>query len=106
MEDSEDFATLFARSEAGPTLERGQAVKGRVIQITSDHVFVDVGGKGEAWIDRAELTNDDGRLRVAVGDEVEATVVGTGDEIRLSHKLRPCAPESKLNWLRNPLSES
>ena len=88
MEDSEDFATLFARSEAGPTLERGQAVKGRVIQITSDHVFVDVGGKGEAWIDRAELTDDDGRLRVAVGDEVEATVVGTGDEIRLSHKLR------------------
>ena len=88
MEDSEDFATLFARSEAGPTLERGQAVKGRVIQITSDHVFVDVGGKGEAWIDRAELTDDDGKLRVAVGDEVEATVVGTGDEIRLSHKLR------------------
>ena len=88
MDESEDFATLFARSEAGPTLERGQAVKGRVIQITSDHVFVDVGGKGEAWIDRAELTDDDGRLRVAVGDEVEATVVGTGDEIRLSHKLR------------------
>ena len=25
---------------------------------------------------------------MAVGDEVEATVVGTGDEIRLSHKLR------------------
>ena len=88
MEDSEDFATLFARSQAGPTLERGQSVKGRVIQITSDHVFVDVGGKGEAWIDRAELTDGDGKLRVAVGDEVEATVVGTGDEIRLSHKLR------------------
>ena len=88
MEDSEDFATLFARSQAGPTLERGQSVKGRVIQITSDLVFVDVGGKGEAWIDRAELTDDDGKLRVAVGDEVEATVVGTGDEIRLSHKLR------------------
>jgi small subunit ribosomal protein S1 len=88
MDDSEDFATLFARSEAGPTLERGQAVKGRVIQITSEHVFVDVGGKGEAWIDRAELLDGEGRLKVAVGDEVEATVVGTGDEIRLSHKLR------------------
>jgi small subunit ribosomal protein S1 len=57
-------------------------VKGRVIQITAEHVFVDVGGKGEAWIDRAELES------VAVGDEVEATVVATGDEIRLSHKLR------------------
>ncbi len=87
-EPEEDFAALFARHEAGPALERGQVVKGRVIQITADHVFVDVGGKGEAWIDRAELADDEGRLRVAVGDEVEATVVATGDEIRLSHRLR------------------
>jgi small subunit ribosomal protein S1 len=88
MTDSEDFATLFSRHEAGPALERGQVVRGRVIQITGEHVFVDVGGKGEAWIDRGELTDDDGRLRVAVGDEIEATVVSTGDEVRLSHKLR------------------
>jgi small subunit ribosomal protein S1 len=88
MSESEDFATLFARHEAGPGLERGQIVKGRIIQITGEHVFVDVGGKGEAWIDRAELTDAEGRLRMAVGDEVEATVVSTGDEVRLSHKLR------------------
>jgi small subunit ribosomal protein S1 len=88
MSDSEDFATLFARHEASRRLEVGQVVKGRVIQITAEHVFVDVGGKGEAWIDRAELADDDGRLHVAVGDEVEATVVKTGDEVRLSHRLR------------------
>src|SRR6185503_772189 len=88
MTESEDFATLFAAHEARTTLERGQVVKGRVIQITAEHVFVDVGGKGEAWIERAELADDEGRLKVAVGDEVEATVVATGDEIRLSHKLR------------------
>jgi small subunit ribosomal protein S1 len=88
MSDAEDFATLFARHEAGPGLERGQVVKGRIIQITGEHVFVDVGGKGEAWIDRAELTDDAGQLRVAVGDQIEATVVSTGDEVRLSHKLR------------------
>ena len=88
MSDAEDFATLFARESAKPVLEIGQIVKGRVIQITAENVFVDVGGKGEAWIERAELTDGDGKLRVAVGDEVEATVVSTGDEIRLSHKLR------------------
>ena len=88
MTESEDFATLFARHEAGRRLQRGQVVKGRIIQITAEHVFVDVGGKGEAWIDRAELADDEGRLRVAVGDEVEATVMQTGDEIRLSHRLR------------------
>src|SRR5436309_15832164 len=85
---SEDFAALFAGQQTEPALEVGQVVKGRVIQIAAENVFVDVGGKGEAWIDRAELTDEDGQLRVGIGDEVEATVVATGDEIRLSHKLR------------------
>ena len=88
MSDAEDFATLFAREAARPVLEVGQIVKGRVIQIAAESVFVDVGSKGEAWIERAELTDADGKLKVAVGDEVEATVVSTGDEVRLSHKLR------------------
>src|SRR2546428_2409060 len=83
MSDSEeDFAALFAQHEARRALEVGQVVKGRVIQISDEHVFVDVGGKGEGVIDRAELDT------VAIGDEVEATVVATGDEIRLSHRLR------------------
>jgi small subunit ribosomal protein S1 len=87
-ESEEDFAAMFAQHEARRALEIGQMVKGRVIQISDEHVFVDVGGKGEAWIDRAELADDEGRLTVKVGDEVEATVVATGDEIRLSHRLR------------------
>jgi small subunit ribosomal protein S1 len=84
----EDFAALFAAQQARPALEVGQVVKGRVISIGAENVFVDVGGKGEAWIERAELLDDEGRLRVAVGDEVEATVVAAGDEVRLSFRLR------------------
>jgi len=87
-ESEEDFAAMLAQHEARGALEIGQMVKGRVIQISDEHVFVDVGGKGEAWIDRGELADDQGRLNVKVGDEVEATVVATGDEIRLSHRLR------------------
>jgi small subunit ribosomal protein S1 len=87
-ESSEDFAALFAHQQTGPALEVGQVVKGRVIHIAAESIFVDVGGKGEAWIDRGELTDEEGRLRVGVGDEVEATVVSTGDEVRLSHKLQ------------------
>lgn len=86
--EPEDFATLFAAHEARRILEVGQVVKGRIIQIAAENIFVDIGGKGEAWIDRAELTDDEGRLRVAVGDEVEAAVVSAGDEVRLSFKLR------------------
>jgi small subunit ribosomal protein S1 len=85
---SEDFATLFAHSQTRPMLSRGQIVKGRIIQITADHVFVDVGSKGEAWIDRVELMDDSGALTVAVGDEIEAMVTSTGDEVRLSFRLR------------------
>jgi small subunit ribosomal protein S1 len=88
MNEPEDFATMFAREAARTVLEVGQVGEGRVIQITAESVFVDVGGKGEAWIERAELTDDEGKLRVAIGDQVEATVVSTGDEVRLSHKLR------------------
>lgn len=85
---SEDFATLLAREQTGPALEVGQVVKGRVILVGAESIFVDVGGKGEAWIERGELTDDEGLLQIRVGDEVEATVVSTGDEVRLSHKLR------------------
>src|SRR5919205_340298 len=74
MPDSEDFAALFAQHEAQRALERGQVVKGRVIQITAEHVFVDVGGKGEASIDRGELPDHEGQLRVKGGYEV--TVAG------------------------------
>ncbi|OGL20366.1 MAG: hypothetical protein A3F92_00170 [Candidatus Rokubacteria bacterium RIFCSPLOWO2_12_FULL_71_22] len=88
LQPPEDFATLFAGQEALRPLQVGEPVRGRVIHVTAESVFVDVGGKGEAWIDRAELVDEEGRLRVAVGDEVEATVMSTGDEVRLSYKLR------------------
>ena len=77
--DQEDFATLFAQQGAQRLLQVGQVVKGRVLQIGEETIFVDVGGKGEALIARAELTDEHGKVTVAVGDEIEATVVGTGD---------------------------
>jgi small subunit ribosomal protein S1 len=83
----EDFAALLAGSGAAPRVEVGQVVKGRIIQIGAETIFVDVRGKGEALIDRAELEEEPGRLTVRVGDEVEATVVSTGDEVRLSHRV-------------------
>ena len=85
---SEDFASMFEQHQAGRSLQVGQSVKGRVILIAAESVFVDVGGKGEAWIDRAEVTDDDGTLRVAVGDQIEATVVSTREDIRLSTRLQ------------------
>jgi small subunit ribosomal protein S1 len=86
-EDPEDFATLFAREEARRSIQVGQVVTGRILHIDEETVFVDVGGKGEALIDRAELVDAQGNLTVAVGDPIEATVVRSGETIRLSHRL-------------------
>jgi small subunit ribosomal protein S1 len=85
--EPEDFATLFAREGARRSLEVGQVVTGRVLHVDDETVFVDVGGKGEALIDRAELVDAQGNLTVAVGDRIEATVVRGGDTVRLSHRL-------------------
>ena len=87
QDEQEDFATLFAREGARHALEVGQVVKGRILQIGDETIFVDVGGKGEALIDRAELADEQGHVTVKVGDDLEATVVRTGDEVRLSYRL-------------------
>jgi len=84
---TEDFATLFAHEQAGPSLQEGQVVKGRVVQISADSVFVDIQDKGEAIIARAELEDEQGNLPIGIGDEVEATVISTEAEVRLSRKL-------------------
>ena len=84
---AEDFAALLAQEATQPTLQTGQIVKGSVIQIGEDSIFVDVRDKGEGIIARAELENEDGSLQVEVGDEIEATVLSTEGEIRLSRKL-------------------
>ncbi|HZR83727.1 MAG TPA: S1 RNA-binding domain-containing protein [Candidatus Binatia bacterium] len=81
------FAQLLAEHEATRTLSVGDTVTGKVLQIGEEHVFVDVSGKGEAVIPRAELVGPDGALEVALGDPLEATVVAVQPELRLSRKL-------------------
>ena len=81
-EKKDDFASLFAASEAARTTPRrrrltvGETVRGRVVAIDNDAVFVDIGAKSEAMIERAELSDPDtGKTLVEVGDEIEARVV-------------------------------
>lgn len=86
-EEGPSFAELLAAQSAPRELEVGQSVAGVVIQIGAEDVFVDVQGKGEGRLSRAELVGEDGTLTVAVGDTVEATVVEVSPELRLSRKL-------------------
>jgi len=86
--DDQEFAKLFEASTPSRRIENGQRLEGTIVAIGDDVAFVDVGGKGEATIDLAELRDDDGALEVGVGDRIEATVVSTRGGITLSRRLQ------------------
>lgn len=86
MNDSNDFAALLAefdqshQGSADKAAKPGEQVKGRVVAITEEQVFIDLGGKAEGVMDAASLRDAEGQLSVAVGDEVTATVAGIEED--------------------------
>ena len=73
------FADMFAEMESGQrSVGRkprvGDEVLGPIIAITSDAVFVDLGGAAEGLVDRAEFIDESGALTVKQGDQVRARV--------------------------------
>ena len=86
MTDDNDFEALLRELEkteqavhaARPKV--GQQVKGRIIEVGSEQVFVDLGGKAEASMDIENLKDADGHVSVAAGDELEAVVTSVDAE--------------------------
>lgn len=108
--EAQSFAEMFevsAKSEGGmprrlqPKI--GDKVKAKIFQLGADTAFLTLGGKSEAMIDLGELKDEEGILRLGVGDEVEAHVVETGARgIILSRKLsKGAASMSMLAEARN-----
>ena len=64
-EPDEDFASMFEASLQAKRVEKGQTIEGTIVAIGAEVAFVNVGGKGEAMIEIAELKDDDGALEVA-----------------------------------------
>jgi small subunit ribosomal protein S1 len=93
-EPEEDFATLFEASVMQRRFTRGQTIEGTIVALGPEVGLVDVGGKGEAEIDIAELRDADGDIEVSVGDRIQAVVVSTSGGIVLSRK-----------GVRNPASQ-
>ncbi len=87
MMDSQDFGVFLddAMAAMRQGFEVGEQISGVVSSIDKKSVYVDVGGRSEGIVDRLELTDADGQLRVKVGDTLTAYVVGGGgeDDIRL-----------------------
>ncbi len=77
--DDEDFGAMFEASEKDkPKAKRpkvGDLVKGKIVTVGKDAVFVDLGGKAEGQLEREQVSDKDGKLLVKVGDVVEARVM-------------------------------
>ncbi len=71
--ENEDFAALLEQSMVKrQKLEPGQAVEAKIVKITDEWVFLDLGGKGEGCLDRKEVLDADGNVTVREGEAVRA----------------------------------
>ncbi len=69
MDMEQDFETLFENSLQ--ELHVGDVVRGTIVQVNDDNVVVDVGYKSEGVIDLAEFKDEEGKIDVKVGDEID-----------------------------------
>jgi small subunit ribosomal protein S1 len=76
----QSFAEALAETFRYEEFQVGQMVTGYVMVIHGDIALISVGGKTEAVLDRAEI----GELRP--GDGLDAVVVATSPELRVSHR--------------------
>ncbi|MEP7116850.1 MAG: S1 RNA-binding domain-containing protein, partial [Acidobacteriota bacterium] len=96
-EVEEDFASMFAASTKAKQFDRGQTIQGTIVAFGPKVAFINVGGKGEAQIDLAELKDGEGDVEFDVGDRIQAMVVSTAGGIVLSRKgVRNAATQREI----------
>jgi small subunit ribosomal protein S1 len=71
-EEDIGFRELYEQSLQ--SVQLGQIVMGKVVQINSDVLMVDVGWKTEGYIPARELKDEEGNISLVVGDELEVLV--------------------------------
>jgi len=95
------FADLLDsyRVEMREDLQVGDKVKGEIISIGRDTVFIDTGTKTDGAVEKEELLDDNGELPFKEGDQVELYVVSVSEsEVRLSKAI---SGSGGLNLLRD-----
>jgi small subunit ribosomal protein S1 len=77
--EEEDFASMLDKSSMGGRLYPGQKVRAKVVSISGDLVYINLGGKSEGAVDLAEFLDKEGVAGVREGDEIEAFFVTVQD---------------------------
>lgn len=101
----ENFAQMFEESQnlpRGRRYEPGDELTGTVVLLTEEHVFINYGGKGEAYAEIGEFKDEEGKLTVAVGDQVTLKVIeGTPNGLHLGNTLRRTGSDAGLDLLES-----
>ncbi|TYO99571.1 SSU ribosomal protein S1P [Geothermobacter ehrlichii] len=95
-EEMESFAELFENSLKDREIRRGNVVQGTVVQINSDSVIVDVGGKSEGVISISEFAGEDGEIDIKVGDTFDVMIESTENEAGLISLSKEKADRQKV----------
>lgn len=90
----ESFRQYF--DEEMRTVNVGEVIQGKIVQIGKDHVMVDIGYKSEGQISVREFISEDGLLEVKEGDTVEVLLINRGDEDGVIHLSKNKADKLKI----------
>ncbi|MDD5285946.1 MAG: 30S ribosomal protein S1 [Desulfuromonadaceae bacterium] len=88
--ENESFAELFNQSQNKQSrwLDPGQKVAGRVLKVTAEWLFLDIGQKGEGVVDRKEFLDLDGNVTVKEGDTIAAYFLSSSHgEMRFTTRI-------------------
>ena len=88
-DSEESFADLFEKSfKKQARLEPGQMVEAQIVKISAEWIFLDLGGKGEGYLDKKEMMDEAGNLSVREGDTVRAYFVASeNNEMHFTAKI-------------------
>ncbi len=78
-EQEENFAEMLDQYGMGKRLYPGQKVSAKVVGISGDLVYIDLGGKTEGVVDLTEFIDKEGVAGVREGDEIKACFVTVED---------------------------
>ena len=95
-EEEGSFAELFEKSSqtAYGRFSPGDRVTGKIVKVSADTVFIDLGGKSEGTANALEFKDQDGTLTIQEGDEVELRVASVRGGIHLSKAIKARGAEA------------
>jgi len=82
--EDKSFAELLDESFMDrERLKPGEKVEARVVNITQEWVFIDLGSKSEGYLDRKEFCDEDDNITIKEGDKLEAYFLSSRNNEKL-----------------------